>query len=81
MEKKERAVILLLSGILLDSKKYFTKDDVIDGISDYKGGILKLFGYSGKSLADCGDLSIKCDFRRKDKCHSIKECSLKIEIT
>lgn len=43
--------------------------------------IAESFGYSDKALADCGETDFYCDFRRKDKCHSIKECSLKMEIT
>lgn len=43
MEEKERVLILLLSGFLRESKQYYTKDNVVDGISDYAEKIVKLF--------------------------------------
>jgi hypothetical protein len=33
---------------------------------------------SVKSVADCGDTSFKCDYRVKDGCHKIGECSVKM---
>jgi hypothetical protein len=33
---------------------------------------------SVKSVADCGDTSFKCDYRVKDGCHHIGECSVKM---
>ena len=39
MDEKERVLIILLSGMLRESKKYYTKDDV----SDYADKIVKLF--------------------------------------
>ncbi|MCP5063608.1 MAG: hypothetical protein GY936_14270 [Ignavibacteriae bacterium] len=43
MEERERVLILLLSGFLRESNQYTTKDNVVDGISDYAEKIVNLF--------------------------------------
>ena len=49
------------------------------GIKEADKILLGLFGISNNAVAVCGDLSFKCRFRRGDNCHSIDDCSLKME--